>query len=202
MSKQLFSLLGLFLLVSCGGGSSSNYTSNQYLGEIPSVYMQGALEAEALQGKESLPEDYQKLEAKIAEDAQKAFEKVKGQQVFFSLADGTENPILEIESVVVESLTPHTGALALKVKVKALEDQQANLKNNIKFFIINQENKAMFSGTINPYVAQPVISNSQVPVGKQIKAGEYCSEDGTTFMLYCANYDFTGFKQIMFVPKG
>ncbi|MFI3287837.1 MAG: hypothetical protein R3Y61_05090 [Rikenellaceae bacterium] len=203
MKKILFLLSALVL-----GACSSSYDSNKYLGELPYVYYQRtqAMEELALsvQSRKIDLEDAMKKEEEIrktyTEDAQKAFEAVKGQDVFLNWADGFEGRNVEIASAKITNISPESGALTVNVMFKATKDHVVG-KDKFRYIPANKDGQARPDQQFSPYANSALMTGKSIPYGKEIKAGEYTCEEGTNLMLYLDSYDYRDFIMIMLVNR-
>lgn len=206
MKKTVIFILAAVAMIGCGAGGAS-YQTNEQLGTIPSIYVEHFAKRQALTesgrsgelSQQQWIEQEQELKAELQRAAGEALQQMKGKDVFFSFADGYSDDRFEVESITIDDLINDTGALYFKVKVKALKEMEAGA-DHLKYLLINDQNQAVGQGTLNPFVKQPIVSSRQIPFGKRIKAGDYCCDQGTALIIYCGSYDFTGFKQIVFIP--
>jgi len=206
--KKIFAILFIAsLCVACGGGSGSmKLTNNKYLGKFPSVYVEWAKAQKQLMEDmrsktggniEKIGQKEADLATNAIATATKELEKIQDKLVPFEF--NYEDPDFEVVSAKIETADVKTGALAIALTITAKHEIKASIDKKIKFLIINNENQAIYSGTINPFVSNQVILRNPFTEETIIAQGEVCCWQGSMLMLYCGSYDFTGFSKILFV---
>ncbi|MFI3268109.1 MAG: hypothetical protein R3Y51_05270 [Rikenellaceae bacterium] len=204
MKKLFIIATALLTTFSCG----TSYESNKSIGEIPYVYAWAENEINQLSedfnndkiSHEKFTAKVTQVETTLAEDLQKAFEKVKGNDVFLNWANGFEGKNIEISSAKVTDFNVSSGAITVNVMFKATKDHVVG-KDVFRYLVILEGGKAVMELGFNPYTNALIVSNSAIPYGKEIKAGEYTCENGTNLMLYPKSYDLSNFSMIMVVNR-
>jgi hypothetical protein len=212
-------LAGTAVLSGCGasgGKDKAEYEHNEYLGKFPSIFkekprllkelkeeMTGKMQSAGSEAKVTeLKKQWQEREKAIEQEAKDLalaeWEYLRAMEVPFRM--DYEDPDFKIISTMVEEADSETGALTINVLVEAKRDLQPSMNAALKYIITDNAGGGLFSGTINPFVNIQIITRGNFRnVPAQIKAGEYCCQNGSKLMLYCRSYDFTKFAGIVFV---
>ncbi|MDR1543427.1 MAG: hypothetical protein LBS50_03250 [Prevotellaceae bacterium] len=214
MTKTSFNLKNVATIVACFavsltfsscGGGSGKYVDNKMLGKFPSIFMEyyrleSELSENGRNGKISQKKwasETERLEKQRTDDASAEFKRIEGREVPFRF--DYEDADYKIVSAKIEQAHETTGALGISLVIEAKRDFSPSTNFQLRYTILNDEDKGIFGGNINPFIKIQGIYSNRAP--QHVVAGEILCQEGSNLMLYCGSYDFTKFKEIVFTQR-
>ncbi|MDR2684090.1 MAG: hypothetical protein LBB53_01755 [Prevotellaceae bacterium] len=188
----------------CGNGNGK-YVDNKTLGKFPSIFMEyyrqkGELTEKGRSGKishEKWVSEETRLETQRNNDAAAELKRIEGREVPFRF--DYEDADYKIVSAKIETADEKTGALGISLMVEAKRDFEPSPNFHLQYIVFNDEDKGIFDGSINPFIKIQFVNFNRAP--QHVTAGEILCAEGSNLMLYCGSYDFTKFKEIVFVKQ-
>lgn len=222
----MFAFTAIMAQVSCGNKTAKLANGEDApLGNVPGYFVEIAKEYDQLgiklretdlKKREKIRNEFDEYVKETVAKAEEEAQQLIGKQIPFD--DGDIYDDLQVTEVVIDSYEggEMSGSFILRIKATpkrdirvrttAYECEEGEYSLNdtrLYFLLVNDENKIITMGNVNPFSSNFANSKSETEFYDQqlIMAGVPCNSQGGKYSLTCHTYDFTRFAKIIFMKE-